>query len=638
MSDPKPIVIGLYGVPGSGKTHLMNHTLKKTFGNKCLYYDGSSVIAQVFEGGLPAFNNLPPSEKVSVRELAIQKIQTQCLSARKIGIVTGHLTLWNHPEPEPEYVFTTADFEVYDCIFYLDPSAATVFQQVKDDVGKVRGLMSLEGIQKHKDLEYGKLQELCYEFGVLQARIDPCAVNDGQILKMVDDVLRNLGDLRTEEENSEEVLRRLDGIVPVGVKNMFVIDGDKTLAPHDSGDMFWRKFPGSEGVLRKLFGSNMRYSYQAWRQASLLYETEVSSEKFERVCDAVANDITLYPEMESFLKEIVGSQDIGAVVVTCGLRRIWEKVLQRAGLFEHVKVIGAGRFDNGYVVSGETKARIVQHLQSKHDMKVCAIGDSKLDLPMLREADSGVVVVGEPALRSESMSEHLCCSGGMEALPQIDLEAVSKQKWSINLLHATGKTAARLLMTPMRDAKVSGRALQEAHRQVGRYLAIEYLADVIGLEQYDTLHVQNTITSGNRLAGEAKTVIVPLMRGGEPMAFGVHDTFPLASFLHASSPEDLKVDKLKDRETIILVDSVVNSGKSIAEFVNHIRKLRIAARVVVVAGVVQQESVAENGTLARALDGFGVLDVVALRQSANRYTGVGGTDTGNRLFNTTHLE
>ncbi|KXT01632.1 hypothetical protein AC578_8041 [Pseudocercospora eumusae] len=659
MSEPKPIVVGIYGVPGAGKTYLMNHVLKQAFGAQCLYYDGSDVIAEVFDGGLYAFHQLSPNEKVVVREQAIRRIQDQCRKSRKVGIVTGHLTLWDLKSPKPEYVFTDADFEVYSCIFYLDPSPATILRQVIDDMSKNRHLLSEAGIQKHKEVEYAKLQELCYEYGVLQARINQGAMNELQILQTMDILLQNLQSLQTEEGCFEKARHRLDENLSARnpqVKNMVVIDGDKTLAPYDSGEMFWQHFPGRESILKKLFSSNMRYSSKAWHQASLYYQTEVSRDEFEQVCGAVADKISLYPQMESFLKEIISSWDTGAVVVTCGLRYIWEKVLEKAGLFGHVQVIGA---DNGYFVSGETKSIIVQHLKRNHNMKVCAIGDSKLDLAMLKEADSGIVIVGSPTIRSKSMSEHLCCSGGMEglygktyqvtlppqvtplrqnALPRITLEAVSKQKWCINLHHATNKTAAKLLMTPTRDANVTGRALQEAHRQVGHYLAIEYLADLIGIEPFDIPHVQNNMVSGNRLAGEARTIIVPLMRGGEPMAFGVHDAFPLASFLHASSPEDLKPEKLKDRETIILVDSVINSGKSIAEFVNHLRQLRIAARIVVVAGVVQQESVAENGTLAKALNGFGVLDVIALRQSVNKYTGAGGTDTGNRLFNTTHLE
>lgn len=53
------------------------------------------------------------------------------------------------------------------------------------------------------------------------------------------------------------------------------------------------------------------------------------------------------------------------------------------------------------------------------------------------------------------------------------------------------------------------------------------------------------------------------MRGGEPTAFGVSDAFPLAMFAHAGDAEDLKLHHLQGQLTVMLVDSVVNTGKTI---------------------------------------------------------------------------
>ena len=120
------------------------------------------------------------------------------------------------------------------------------------------------------------------------------------------------------------------------------------------------------------------------------------------------------------------------------------------------------------------------------------------------------------------------------------------------------------------------------------------------------------------------------------MAFGVNDIFPLAMFVHASIPEDIKPHHLKDQSTVVLVDSVVNNGTTVVQFEQHVRKLNPNIRVVVVAGVVQAESVSEGSPicgLARSTK----LDIIALRLSENKFTGRGTTDTGNRLFNTTHM-
>ena len=101
---------------------------------------------------------------------------------------------------------------------------------------------------------------------------------------------------------------------------------------------------------------------------------------------------------------------------------------------------------------------------------------------------------------------------------------------------------------------------------------------------------------------------------------------------------------------MILVGAVINSGASIVEFVRHIReKLSRQIRIVVVAGVMQEgafskteqeggKAVVKDGLLKTGLVGMGDVTLVALRTSVNAYTGIGPTDTGHRLFNSTHLD
>ena len=58
---------------------------------------------------------------------------------------------------------------------------------------------------------------------------------------------------------------------------------------------------------------------------------------------------------------------------------------------------------------------------------------------------------------------------------------------------------------------------------------------------------------------EKATLIVPLMRGGEPMAFGVNEAFPLAMFHHAKVPSDLQREHLNGMATIILENRYCSS-------------------------------------------------------------------------------
>lgn len=83
----------------------------------------------------------------------------------------------------------------------------------------------------------------------------------------------------------------------------------------------------------------------------------------------------------------------------------------------------------------------------------------------------------------------------------------------------------------------------------------------------------------------------------------------------------------KGRSRGHLVDSVINSGRSMLNLASHVRLLASDARITIVAGVVQKKFFT-----GLRLDERREL-LVALRVSENKFSGSQGTDTGNRLFN-----
>ena len=374
--------------------------------------------------------------------------------------------------------------------------------------------------------------------------------------------------------------------------------------------------------------------------------------------------MTIYPEFVNLLKLVGRQEHVGAVIVTCRLRLVWDKILEKEGLSKTVKVIGGGRIADGFVVTAAVKAALVDRLRDSYEMYVWAFGNSPLDLEMLNRADQAVVVVGKEQTRSKTMDAALLEAinkGGFRArqtllpsttsprldtirLPLVQLTAPNflnsvlvrrRQHAGPQVLHATEKNAAKLLMTPMRDAKLAGPVLREAHHRVGWYLATEFLADMIGIEEYPIAHVHGRHTSGYQLLHEQRTLIVALMRGGEAMALGVNEALPLAMFVHASHPEDIMPHHLQEQLTLV-VDSVVNSGKTVVQFLQHVRKLHATIRIVIMAGVVQAQCLS-GSLLAEALARDAKVSLIALRLSENKFTGSGATDTGNRLFNTTRL-
>ncbi|KAF7345721.1 Uracil phosphoribosyltransferase [Mycena venus] len=671
-----PTVIGLYGPPGCGKSYLLCQleAAAELGQQDFAFYEGSAIIDLLVPGGLDAFKRMNDVDKTHCREKAISHIGAECAGSGKLGLVAGHFIFWEDESEEVgDRVWTDRDAAVFTHIIYLAVPPEEVVQRRANDSHKPRAALSEEHIRKWQEAEREELRGICLEEKIIFTVAPAHAV-----AVLIREIQR-----RTDAYNLPCAHDRLDEVV-AGFKAdemrrgaMLVFDGDRTLVAQDTGKVFWEiaaadsdsdtvalGMAGEGDPMKKLFSSPFGYSYEAFLQAAFIYEA-LDAAKFDTYCAQAAAAVSLHPEIVSLLKT-AAERRVGAVVITCGLRVIWEKIVHAAGLSQAVKVIGGGRVhdERAIVVTARIKRELVARLRDVHEIYVGAFGDSTLDLPMLKEAEKAVVVVGEEHTRSRSMDAVLgdaIFNDGLRseqwllpssATPRLDTDRLPLFDMSANwidsmvrrfalrrrVLHATEECAAKLLMTPMRDARISGPALQEAHGRVGWYLATTFLPKLVGgLEEVKIPHVQGHQTTGHRLRHEEKTMIVALMRGGEPMALGVYRALSLAMFVHAKKPEELTNELVKGRETIVLVDSVVNSGKSVDEFITHIRTLHSTVRIVVVAGVIQAQSLAE-GVLGDILARDDNVGIVSLRVSENKYTGKGTTDTGHRLFNSTHLD
>ena len=668
-SDNKPVIVGLYGIPGSGKTFLLDQLKQELGRERFAFYEGSKMIATVVPGGLVAFQMMEEQEKVRWRQDAITTIGKECADSGQVAVVTGHFMFWPENEKAGSPVYTKSDLVTFTHIIYLNIPAEVITQRCRDDKERCRPSASIVHLSRWQQAEKNQLRSLCRHHGILFSLVS----SHPKLLNKVSTLLNDFSH-QNEINNLSQAESRLDEALVASqgqLETVLVIDADKTLAAEDTGSTFWKKISISRQLgdeddpLKTLFSSPLGYSYTAFRQATLLYEETTDDQEFGALCENVASAVSTHPEFVSLLQRTAEHKHVCAVIVTCGLRCVWEKVLEKEGLSKTVKVIGGGRIADGFVVTAAVKAALVARLRDVYDVYVWAFGDSPLDLEMLRQADQAIVVVGEEQTRSKTMDTALMDAIDKDgfrarqallpsnASPRLDVTKLPviqltdhefvdsvfchpSRNTGIQILHATDKHAAKLLMTPMRDANITGPALRKAHRRAGWYLATEFLGELIGTEEYPIEHVQGNPTNGYRLLREQQTLIVALMRGGEAMAFGVSDAFPLAMFVHARRPDDIKPHHLQGPRTVVLVDSVMNNGKTAVEFVQHVRSLHTAIRIVLVVGVAQAQSVSE-GSVVQNLGRRTNFDLVALRFSDNKYTGKGTTDTGNRLFNTTHL-
>ena len=492
-SDHKAVVVGLYGIPGSGKTYLLNQLKQKLGETHFAFYEGSTMIDTIVPGGLGKFQRMGEPEKTNWRERAIEAIRDNSADSGKVAVVAGHYMFWEEEQEAESVVCTPKDLKVFTHILYLDVPAEVVVQQRLDETGRSRPKSSASHLRKWQREEMTRLCHLCRGHKILFSLVSPS-------LTLLNKVSTLLHDFRyhNEEYNQSRAQSRLDDVVVASqgqgqLETMLVIDADKTLAAEDTGALYWKDVPKSwplehgASTLNALFSSHLGYSYTAFRQAVLLYEETANDHDFEVHCQKVADAVTMHPEFVSLLQLVGEQKHVGAVVVTCGLRRVWDKVLEREGLSEKVKVIGGGRIADGFVVSAAVKQALVARLQEVHHMRVWAFGDSPLDLDMLRKADEAVIVVGNEQTRSKSMDEllthaiavddlrarqALLPSNASPRLGDLDDDKLPIIKLTesefvtsllgdrytndgLQVLCAKDRNAAKLLATRMRDALVS---------------------------------------------------------------------------------------------------------------------------------------------------------------------------------------
>lgn len=282
--------------------------------------------------------------------------------------------------------------------------------------------------------------------------------------------------------------------------------------------------------------------------------------------------------------------------------------------------------DRGYIVIDDRRNRSMQ----KFILDMVASGDPHVYQiamqDLLKQEDESSSKIASPFLHDGIRV------GSLSGLLQ---ELVSGTIYRV--VEYTTSAASAVLATKSRRSNVCGPALQDVHREIGVFLADKLLEEYGRfnsgvLQQVEYPHVQGTSFCGwTTDQGSRPILILPLMRGGEPMSRGVHQRFPSARLIHWDDESDASSLALgASGDDIIIVDSVVNEGNSVRRVIKHLLQNGAApsCRIHVLTAVMQKEA-----SIKLPVE-FPQVRFLALRVSGNKYTGRGGTDTGNRLFGT----
>lgn len=283
---------------------------------------------------------------------------------------------------------------------------------------------------------------------------------------------------------------------------------------------------------------------------------------------------------ESIWKEI---KDYNYVILSSGISDLWAKIGEQKGLLN----IFADP-----MISADTKYFVVKLLK-ENGYTITAYGDSKIDVFMLREADESILYVGERISRSlegeNIFGIHLIYNHAPYVLAE-------EMKAEILEDIAICKS----------DSGINGSRLASAHLKLGIQLG-EKMATMIP---------------------EQNTAILVLERGGRFFGDGLYIGF--GGTFYSINPSKEKLPNIKE-DRIVIVDSVINSGKSIHKMISEMKAENPTVDIIIATNVIQKDT----------LSMFEEYKVFTVRISENSFVGrnqakqIGktGPDTADRLFN-----
>ncbi|KAK6858454.1 uracil phosphoribosyltransferase-domain-containing protein [Apiospora arundinis] len=311
--DPPTTVIGIYGLPGSGKTQLVND-LKKDweqgkiklkvpensnystdrFGHMDFhFYELSEMIESVVPGGWTAYESFEIPQKQEWHQFVIEKIKLPA-----------------------EFIRTRRE----------------------NDIALERPHASVDHIRQWQTAEERHMIDLCLATDTIFSYIKSCRHLSDLLHWFRSDYQHN--DLSYAHVELDEVLGASENLQTMLVLNSRILTSSNIwveFLKHSTFDSDMKKFILMEFILKRSASA---------RQLLLLMELGAADDhEFNAICDLVASKLVIYPEIERLLQFAAWVDHIGILILTAGIRRILESLLKQNGLSDAVKVIGGGRFE-----------------------------------------------------------------------------------------------------------------------------------------------------------------------------------------------------------------------------------------------------------------------------------------------------
>lgn len=289
------------------------------------------------------------------------------------------------------------------------------------------------------------------------------------------------------------------------------------------------------------------------------------------------NEIKLNDDVWNMIK------DNPYVVLSSGITAVWNSLKDIFGFKEVVA---------DPMISADSKYYTVKFLKEL-GYRISAFGDSRNDYYMLQEADSGYLKIGKRISRSLANTDLTGIRLLYDKHPYILVEEATEED-----LYDMAVCKS--------NSGINGNRLASAHLRLGQRM-------------------------GSKMASKypaKNTAVLVLERGGRFFGDGLYSAF--GGVFYPYNPSTGVMPEITQKR-VVIVDSVINTGKSIKEIVLNLKESDPNREIVIATNVIQQA----------AIDLLADYKVFAVRSSINSFvgkrqakqTGKSGPDTADRLFN-----
>lgn len=204
-SDHKAVIVGLYGVPGSGKIVLLKRELVLTH---FAFYEGSMMIVTIVPGDLTHFKAWKNQRRRTGACVLSTQLERRALIADKLELLLGIICSGQRSRRLDGQWSSNMlyDLKILTHILYLEIPAEIVARCCLDDTEKGRASTSASHLQKWQQKEKTELRYLCRRNGIMFSLVSPYPTT------LLNKCLALLDDFRchTEKYNLSQAERSLD--------------------------------------------------------------------------------------------------------------------------------------------------------------------------------------------------------------------------------------------------------------------------------------------------------------------------------------------------------------------------------------------------------------------------------------------